>query len=639
MDQMDRYYGFDLGDAESCIARLDRDGASPDILTVGDAKSFITAYALLQNGELLIGENACYAANAQIREVRFKSRYLTDAASKKKVRRFAGGVLGKLYESGDLVKDEDCCFYIGCPAGWDAVSREEYRAIFEDAGFPPLRILSESRAALVSACRSKHLQVGYDILSRPVLVIDIGSSTTDFAFIENGKEVALKTAGEVVLGGGLMDEALLAHAIDNSSRSEKIRKFFADNAAWKNYCDFAARHLKEKYFTDEDYWSSHSCTESVMLPSGALPLRLRLSIDPTEAASLTEGPLPSLSGRSFHEVFSESLRDVREKLGSSLPELIFLTGGVAKMPVMRSYVQEIFPEAVVITASEPAFSVAKGLAYCGKVDDDLRAFKAELSELVRSSVVEEIVRSHISDLYRETVNVLVEPVLRHTALPVFDRWKSGEIRKLSEIDGILADEIRDYLLTDEAKQLLIGPIAKWLNPVSADLEEHTMPICAKYSIPYRSLSLTSYLSISDLEIRIDTKNIFAVEEITWMIDALISVVVGLLCGGSGIALISGGAPGIIAGAFFSLVLLVLGQGPMEKALLNVDIPNALRKLVRRSSFESRMDNMKDEICANFYKSLEEEKNEEISVRMIDDISTQIEQCLTKMAEVVEIPFG
>ena len=40
-----------------------------------------------------------------------------------------------------------------------------------------------------------------------------------------------------------------------------------------------------------------------------------------------------------------------------------------------------------------------------------------------------------------------------------------------------------------------------------------------------------------------------------------------------------------------------------------------------------------------YEHLEKEKNEEITERMVNEISSQIELCLTKMAEVVEIPLG
>ena len=637
---MDRFYGFDLGDAESAVARIEKGRqGEPEILPIRDSKSFITAYASLTNGQIEIGESACYVPGAVQREIRFKSRFLTDPEARKHIRRFASGVLGELYGEGQLVQNEDCCFYIGCPAGWDRTDREEYRAIFEDVGYPPAKVISESRAALVSACRSRHLQVGYDILSKPVLVVDIGSSTTDFAFISGGREVELKTAGEVMLGGGIMDEILLDEAVRASSHREKIKKIFAENPAWKNYCEFAARRLKEKYFSDEEYWKEHVCTESVQIRPGALPMRLKLSMNAETAEDLLGKKTEHLSGRSFREVFRESLRDVSQKLGEEVPELVFLTGGVSKMPPIKTIVREAFPDSIVITGAEPEFAVARGLAACGQIDEDLRAFKEELAEFIASTKVEEIVREHRKDLYRATVDALVEPVLEKAAFPVFDRWRSGEIRKLQDVDGALEKEIRRFLETDEAKELLVKPVTEWLRPVSLAIEEHTVPICARHNVPYRSLSLTSYLSLSELEIRVEAKDIFAVEEITWTIDTLVSVLVGLLCGGSGLAFISSGATGIIAGAFLSLVVLVLGKDKMEHALLSVDIPNIARKIIRRSAFESRMKSISDEIRGNFYRSLEEDKSEEITGRMEEEISSQIELCLTKMAEVVEVPLG
>ena len=97
--------------------------------------------------------------------------------------------------------------------------------------------------------------------------------------------------------------------------------------------------------------------------------------------------------------------------------------------------------------------------------------------------------------------------------------------------------------------------------------------------------------------------------------------------------------GILAGAMLSLVVLVLGKNRMEQALLSADIPKLMRKLVRRGAFESRLETLSDEIRANFYRSLDEEKNEEITGRMVQEISSQIELCLTKMAEIVEVPLG
>jgi molecular chaperone DnaK (HSP70) len=243
---MEKFYGFDLGDAESAVSLLVKDGPrEPAVLPVAGAGSFITAWARLSDRGLVIGENACYHPDAVERHLRFKSGFLTDPDSASHIRSFASGVLGELYESGSVIKGEDSCFYIGCPAGWDPNARERYRTIFTRLGYPPVRIISESRAALVSACQSRHLQVGYDILSHPVLVVDMGSSTTDFAYISAGREVELQTAGEVRLGGGIMDELLLEISVNASPDEKKLRRVFAESEPWRSYCEFAARRLKE----------------------------------------------------------------------------------------------------------------------------------------------------------------------------------------------------------------------------------------------------------------------------------------------------------------------------------------------------------------------------------------------------------
>ena len=62
-------------------------------------------------------------------------------------------------------------------------------------------------------------------------------------------------------------------------------------------------------------------------------------------------------------------------------------------------------------------------------------------------------------------------------------------------------------------------------------------------------------------------------------------------------------------------------------------------LVPKGAFASRMDNISADVKEAFYKSLEQEKNDEIRTRMVEEISTQIQHTLVKMAEIVEIPLG
>ena len=637
---MERFYGFDLGDAESAVIRIIKgENAVPEVIPVQEAGSFITAYAMKKNGQLLIGEGACYDPDVLVRKLRFKSRFLTDSAAKNDIKSFASGVLGELLLSGDLVRGDDQCFYIGCPAGWDKADREDYRGIFESAGYPPLKIVSESRAALVSACRSRHLQVGYDILSKPVLVVDVGSSTTDFAYIMSGKEVELKTGGEVVLGGGIMDEILLDEAIDASPDPAKIRRIFRENEAWRTYCEFAARRLKEKYYSDVEYWQKEPLTQTISIRTQLIPVRLKLTMSPGIADKLLNKKVERLGGKSFRKVFTDSLMQVRESITDRQPELIFMTGGVSRMQELRQWCREIFPEAVVICGSEPEYSVAKGLAECGLIDEELSEFKADIAKLIESDAIEDIVEQHIDELYRSMVDSTVDPILEHVAIPVIDRWRDGSIDRLEDIDAILEKDIDAYLHSDDGRELLAKTVASWLKKVSYGLEEYTMPICVRHNVPFTALNLTSYLSLSDIDIHVEAKDLFAIEEITWLIDAIVSVVVGLLCGGGGLALIASGIQGILIGFVISALVLVLGREQMQDAFLKMNVPKPIRRLMPKSYLRSRADRISGEVKASLYAKLEQEKSEDITKKLVEDISSQIEMYLTKMAEVVEIPLG
>ena len=65
----------------------------------------------------------------------------------------------------------------------------------------------------------------------------------------------------------------------------------------------------------------------------------------------------------------------------------------------------------------------------------------------------------------------------------------------------------------------------------------------------------------------------------------------------------------------------------------------MRKLVSRGAFRARLNpiarTLRREIAARF----EKDKNAEITAKMVAEISQQIERCLGRMAEVVEIPLG
>ena len=670
-----QYWGFDLGDGESALARTFSEGRSyPEIVDVDGRKVTITVWAVMRNGEVRIGENAARSAASAVRSAaRFKRRFLdTQSDSAALIRDFSARVFESLRESKALIGGENSnCVYVGCPAGWDSAARERYQNIFETIGFPRPHVVSESRAVMVGAIQSNSVRDHLDLRSKSVLVIDIGSSTTDFAFINKGKETEIRTGGEVALGGGVMDEILLNACVDASPYPSELRTVLEESESWRVDCELHARHLKERYYSlPAEERAEEDCTESLLITYDE-PLILDLTMNRAMSARLTDHPRPQLNGKSFRQVFTAGLREVRDSIGETAPELLFLTGGVSRMEEIRSWCQDVFPEAVIYTDREPEFSVARGLAWCGKIDDELVHFRADVEELINSSTVESIVSGHLGELYRSALDHLLDPLLEKAVEPVLLDWRDGKILHLKDMESLLQDRVKTYLYSEEAKACLYQPVTDWLIKVSDELEQYTSEICRRYHVPDRSLEISSVLSASDFSIleKLDARDVLAGDTLTWtavFVESIISILIAMLCGGSGVVLISEGPVGMFIGFVLSFLVLVvshaMGKKAIDEKLMKVNLPLPIRRMalsdllphlerkhllprVRWSRegelSERRMQSIRSRIMANYDKLLKSAENEELlalNSRMSHDISNQIEQRLKALAEQVEIPL-
>ncbi len=690
------FWGFDLGDGESAVARTGQEGqGAPEIMEVEGRRVFLTAWALMKSGEVRIGENAAKSASAAMRSAaRFKSRFLDPLSdSGALVRDFSARVLESLRGSGALRGGENGNrFYIGCPAGWDAAARQRYETIFENLGCPDPHVVSESRAVMVGSVQSNSLRDYVDLRTKSVLVVDIGSSTTDFAYIRKGRETEIRTGGEVSLGGGIMDELLLERCLDASPNAAELRRVFAESEPWRVDCELRARRLKERYFSAPAEARGTGDFSEPLLVSYDEPLLLELTMDEEAAAALTDRACAQLGGRSFRAVFCEGLREVRQSIGEEPPELLFLTGGVSRMDAVKDWCREVFPEAVIYTDREPEFSVARGLAWCGRIDDELRRFRAEVAELIGSDIVEQIVSARLGELYHSALDALLDPMLEKAVKPVLLDWRDGRIDTLSHAAQTLQEKIRVYLYSEEAKGLLFEPADRWMRSVSEELEHHTSPICRRYRVPDRSLDLSAGLAASDLHLleQIQTKEVFAGDTLAGaavLVDSVVSVIVTLLCGGSGVALVAEGPAGIAVGLLISFAVLiaghVMGKKAMDEKLMEADLPLFVRRLtltrllpklearelrlpfpgaenagdregglrlrllprLRRAENEDipahRMRAIRSKVGANYEKLLDDTENEEmreLNARMSREISAQIEQRLKTLSEQVEIPL-
>ncbi|MDD3336581.1 MAG: Hsp70 family protein [Eubacteriales bacterium] len=568
-----RYIGFDVGDGESAVAAFEQgSGIEPVILPVCGAKSFLSAVGSI-GGEIVIGERAYTEALADGLSVRFKSRFTYDPTGNEDIVRFVRGALKDLTESGSLLPEDR--FVIGCPAGWNPAARARYRDLMTRAGVREPQIISESRAAFLYAKYAKTVALDIDILNQSALVVDIGSSTLDFAYIVDGRETGVGTFGDIALGGGVMDAELLRRCVEKSRDKEQLKQVFAESRSWYSYCEIQARRVKEAYFTQLATDPAPSVTKQVRVCYDGVQ-RLTLKLDNEEASHLTDDSLSALNGRSFAQAVEDSLRQAKRLTSDCPPKLVLLTGGASRMPFFRTLCRETFSEAAVVCCPEPEFSIAKGLSYAGWIDENLRAFRKAIEDEVTDERVGAIAREAMPSLIPPVADALTELMIEEAAIPVCGDWRRGEIGTLQEMNDRMQRRMVEILDSPMAQQALAPALHSWLTGLTDSLQAMINPICDRYEVPRKEMTLNLTASGTG-SASLNAKDLMHLPFIGTLLGVVISVLVGLLCGGTGIALVAAGPIGFLVGVLIGALVSLFGWNALTDAVMKANIPLFLRR--------------------------------------------------------------
>lgn len=626
-----RYIGLDIGDGESAVAAFEPgSGIEPVILPVCGAKSLLSAVGSL-NGEIVIGERAYTDALADRLSVRFKSRFTFDPSSHEDVVRFVKGIMKDLTEAGILTLEDR--FVVGCPAGWSAASRARYRELLMQADVYLPQVISESRAAFLYAKYARTVAMDIDIMGQSALVADIGSSTLDYAYIVNGHETGVGTFGETMLGGGILDAALLRRAVERSHDREAIEDVFRECKSWYSYCEIEARKLKEEYFTRLASETNpvvkkqlHICYDGVQ--------KLRLQLDADEVASLLYEPLPELDGRTFEEAVRASLENAARITADSPPMLVLLTGGASRMPFFRDLCQNIFDSAIVVSCPEPEFSIAKGLAYAGWIDENLRAFRKEIHEELTEERVSSMVSDALPALLPSVADALTDLLVQEAAIPMAQLWKNGRISTLQELNDRMDERVSSLLSSSLAQEALAPAMQEWLVSIQKNLQTLVDPICDRYEVPRKEMQLNLTAS-GPGGVTIDTGSWLGLPVTGTLIGVLVTVTAGLLCGGSGVALIATGPLGFLAGAAIGTIASFLGWNILSGMLMKADIPLLLRNLPIEKKLTS--DKTRHELRHRILDALAG-GNSDFHRQVVDGFSKSFRSYIYAIAQAAEIPI-
>ena len=628
-----RYIGFDVGDGESAIAAFEQgSGIEPVILPVGGSRSFLSAVGML-NGEIVVGERAYTDALADGLSVRFKSRFTYDPARNEDIVRFVRGTVRDLQDNG-LLGPEDA-FVVGCPAGWNATARARYRELLMRAGLREPQVISESRAAFLYAKYAKTVALDIDVLSKTALVIDIGSSTLDFAYIVGGRETGVGTFGDIALGGGILDEELLRLCVEQSRERDAIRRVFQESRSWYSYCEIEARRLKEEYYTRLLDDPSTSVKKVVRICYDGVQ-KLTLKLDGDLARQLTEKPLNALQGRSFTQAVQDALDHAVRLTADDPPCLVLLTGGASRMPFFRQLCREAFRDAAVVCCPEPEFSIAKGLSYAGWIDSNLREFRKAIEKEITEERVAYTARKAMPQLIPPVTEAMVDLLIEEAAVPVVTDWQKGRIGTLAEMDAQLKQRVTEVLDSPMARDALTPALRSWLDEVGTQLQALVDPICDRYEVPRKEMALNlTAVSSGPEKLPLDVKGLTGMNLIGALMTVIVSVLLGLLCGGSGVALIAAGPLGFLAGALLGTAVSLFGMDAISGAMMKANLPLLLRK--RNLAKHLRSDSTRKKLRDALEKELSAQDSA-FQQQVVTGFSHSFKTYLNGVAQAAEIPI-
>lgn len=567
------YLGIDLGDGESAVAFLTEQSVIEPKMMVLDRQKSILSVVGVSHGNVLIGEKALLDPGIQSLRARFKSRYLLDPSAKADVRRFAMGLFDLMYD----MDYQDTKVALGVPAGWTEDEREAYARLVREAGFQNLYTVSESRAAFLCCKHAHSLKVDGLMLEKPALVIDIGSSTTDFAYIVGGRERKIGTFGHLSLGGGVLDALILQDAVAASENKDAIEQVFLKEPTWRNFAELAARRLKEMFFLSADSLPLFG-TSVLYYEDPPLPISFTLTEEKMDA--LLNTPIDDLHGRSFMEALDITLHDAVSATRKNPPELIILTGGASRMVFFQKACQKAFPNALLTVAGEPEYTTAKGLCYAARIDSRMARFKAQVKAYFESGAIERHVDENLSGLAGAICPPLSEYVLTSAVIPAVLKWRQGVGGSLNDLEKQLTRQVAKLLSQEEVAPLIAPHIKDWsralLGRVQKDLDVILHQCQLDMSLEAME-ALFPGATVQELTLVLPGEGIGAIAI------GLSGYIAATLFGGSGTALlVAAGLSSPIAliiGAVVGVVVGLLGASYGKSKAKDTPLPLFMRKML------------------------------------------------------------
>ena len=484
--------GIDVGHGETAAARMSLRsllvGAEVTILEIDNRKSIITAVARTPGGEALLGKTALIRDDAVDVRAAFKAEpSQLSPGDRRALQAFFRAVCDTLEtQNGGLLRRGDAVVHVGVPSGWSAEAAVAYRDLLRNDIVPDVTLVPESRAALLHA-----LEVGLirrSEVERTVLVIDIGSLTTDFTVVADLQARPSERGHQ--LGAGLIDRSILRWVLDHSSDREAILEAFEIDPSHRTRCEIACREAKVRFF-DPSFERSPNPRPIFVLEVIDTDVDFQARLTKEAVREIVEAALPELGGRSWPRAFREAVEDVRadsERQGITI-ELVLLTGGPSRMGFVQEICREVFGAETVRIDSEPELAIARGLARYGSLGPRVAAFREEIGTFARTELPD-LVRQTVPDLRRRLAGTLAEAMTWQGIKPALMSVKQGQISSLEELESRIRRNVEEWAERAEAREVVATAALPWIQTIADAVNARTAGVCDRYGMRDDRLTVT-----------------------------------------------------------------------------------------------------------------------------------------------------
>jgi len=673
-DELNYVIGFDLGHGETALMMVNLKSehrkAEAQKITINGRSNFITAIGYHPTQGILIGDDALTTEGVERTQFAFKQRPNQDSTYQKTVADYAGYIHGKI-KNAIGVTDDDALFIVGCPTDWVAKRNSHlglgsaYEALFrEKAQILKVRVVAESRGALMNALESGDITARISELRGRALVVDLGSSTADFTLIDLAHRQAEPFDFGHDLGASLIDKLIFRQLLHNSKQREALMRHFTDSSVYRYRGEFACRQAKEQWFNNpsstpqvfvevipDEVEFRGRITKEVMSEILQTPLSMIQDL-----AAVYDQNFSNLTHRNWESELEEQLKNACREANRTvgLPDLILLTGGASRMSFVEPICKKIFPEARVFKGLEPEYAIARGLAYWGRIEIQTEQFTKDIDQFCLERIRPKVSKQ-IDSLYDRVANIIADNVIG-IVKSAFDSWKNKNLLTVNEMKNHIDEEIQNWI-GKNLSQHVSDQVRPVLAKIGSELSDDIKSLENKYAIPIGFLGASfNVFSLEAKRISVGLNSVDLTDGLADGLGNVIGVIAGLVTGVviyivtpiilaiiiKIIAIISINLAAMVLGILLTnpagwIILAGIGiaavaagaeaKDKVKENLPNWDLPKWVRGLVKSQSIYSKIEEQHSEIVTQVTSKLSEDHNlrEQVIDKIVDIYRRSLEE--------------